>query len=140
MIVLLLLNIINSVAFLAEIETMIFILMCLTNINALVWYCRNAGNPYYNDKFKKYVHKFKFVVVYWNFAFITRLVLSNSGVNITDFDASTSDDPDVDPDDFWYCVETFACIMISEIIPLYFVIDAKFIKIFTMQFLEKNDS
>ena len=135
-IVLVLCKKIGSVAFLAEIETMIFILMCILNINALIWYCRNAGNPYHNDKYKRYVHKFKFVVVYWNFAFITKLIFSNVGVNITDFDGS-SDDPDVSSDDFWYSIETFANIMISEIIPLYFVIDNKFIKIFTMQFLDK---
>ena len=135
-IVLVLCKKIGSVAFLAEIETMIFILMCILNINALIWYCRNAGNPYHNDKYKRYVHKFKFVVVYWNFAFITKLIFSNVGVNITDFDGS-SDNPDVSSDDFWYSIETFANIMISEIIPLYFVIDNKFIKIFTMQFLDK---
>ena len=127
----------DSIAFLAEIETMIFILMCILNINALIWYCRNAGNPYHNEKFRKYTHKVKFVVVYWNFAFIVKLILSNAGVNITDFDG-TSDNPDISSDDFWYSVETFANIMISEIIPLYFVIDYKFIKIFTMKFLDKN--
>ena len=92
---LVLLGFIGSIAFLAEIETMIFILMCIVNINALVWYCRNAGNPYRTEKYKKYLHKFKFVVVYWNFALIAKLIFSNVGVNITDFDG-TSDDPDVD--------------------------------------------
>ena len=39
-------------------------------------------------------------------------------------------------EDFKYSVETFANIMLTEIIPVYFVIDKKIIKIMTLKFLD----
>ena len=38
--------------------------------------------------------------------------------------------------DFWYSVITFCNIMFTEIVPFYFVLDKKIIKIFTLKFLE----
>ena len=41
--------------FLVEFNVLIFFMVVLVNINALSTYCRNAGNPYLNDKCKRYV-------------------------------------------------------------------------------------
>ena len=77
-------EIVDAVAFLAELDTLIFFLMVFLNVFALVNYCRNAGNPYLNDKNKKYVRKFKAAVVAWNIAYIIRFVMSGTGVNLVD--------------------------------------------------------
>ena len=121
-------------AFLVELNTLILFLMIFVNAQALVYYCRNAGNPYLSAKNKRYVRKFKTVVVIWNAAFITKFFMSSFGVSIVNIDENTP------TDDFWYSVETFANIMFTEIIPFYFVLDKKIVKIFTLQFLELNEA
>ena len=100
--------------------------MLFVNICACVSYCRNAGNPYLSPKHRKYVRKFKFIIVVWNFAFITKSLLSYEGITILDIDVEKQTE-----DNFWYSVETFANIMFTEIIPFYFVIDANLVKILT---------
>ena len=124
-------GIVEPKAFLVELNTLIFFLVCFLNVFALVNYCRNAGNPYKNDKFKKYVHKYKAVIIMWNLAFIVKFILSFCGITVIDF---TEEHDQVD--DFWYSVETFLNILFTEIIPFYLVMDKKFVKIFTMKFLE----
>ena len=57
--------------------------------------------------------------------------MTSFGVSIVDIDSKTNKE-----DDFWYSVETFVNIMFTDIIPFYFVLDKKIIKIFTCQFLE----
>ena len=125
-------DLIEPEAFLAELDLMIFILMVFLNVFALVNYCRNAGNPYLNDKNKKYVRKFKGAVVAWNLAYIVKIVMSGTGVNLVD----ASKNKDHTADDFTYSLETFINIMFTEIVPFYWVLDVKIVKIFTMQFLE----
>ena len=105
--------------------------MIFVNICAIVSYCRNAGNPYLNEKNKKKVRYFKLVIMIWNFAFIAKFVFSSAGVTLLDIDKQTGASTD-----FWYSVETFANIMFTEVIPFYFVIDAKLVKILTMKFCE----
>ena len=52
------LDMVDTNNFLVELNTLVAILMIFVNANALVSYCRNAGNPYLNEKNKKYVRKF----------------------------------------------------------------------------------
>ena len=124
-------NLVSTEAFQAELNACIFILMLCLNIYALVSYCRNAGSPYLNDKYRKYVRKYKVVVVIWNFAFILKFILSIFGQTIFYQNDSKSEE-----NDFWYSVITFCNIMFTEIVPFYFVLDKKIIKIFTLKFLE----
>ena len=49
-------------------------------------YCRNAGNPYLNDKYKRYVRRYKCVVIFWNFAFICKFFLTTTGSTIADIE------------------------------------------------------
>ena len=72
-------EVVKPKAFLVELNTLIFILMVFLNTFALVNYCRNAGNPYLNPKYKKYVRKYKFVVVMWNIGFIIKFIMSSAG-------------------------------------------------------------
>lgn len=127
-------NIVQPSAFLVELNTLILFLMLFLNGYALTNYCRNAGNPYLSEKNEKYVRKFKTVVVIWNVAFIIKFFMTSFGVTILDMDSETTND------DFWYSVETFVNIMFTEIIPFYFVLDKKFIKIFTLSFLDFAES
>ena len=117
--------------FLVELNTLVAILMIFVNANALVSYCRNAGNPYLNEKNKKYVRKFKVVIIVWNVAYLAKFLFSSIGVTIVDMSESPPNE-----EDFKYSVETFANIMLTEIIPVYFVIDKKIIKIMTLKFLD----
>ena len=103
--------------------------MCFLNTNALLSYCRNAGNPYLNEKMKKYVRTFKFVIVVWNFAFIMKFFFSTLGVTTTDIVNGKEKDA---KQDFRFSLETMSSILFTELLPLYFVIDNKFIKIFTL--------
>lgn len=128
-------NVVSPKAFLVELNTLIFFLMVFLNVFALVNYCRNAGNPYLSTKNKKYVRKFKLLIVIWNVAFITKFFMSFFGVSIIDL---SSESPT--QNDFWYSVETFANIMFTEIIPFYFVLDKKIVKICTLQFLEIQEN
>ena len=73
---------VHAQAFLVELNTLIFFLMIFLNVFAMVNYCRNAGNPYQNERYKKYVRKYKVVVVIWNFAFILKFMLSIFGQTI----------------------------------------------------------
>ena len=130
-------NIVKPEAFLVELNTLIFFLMLFLNIFALTNYCRNAGNPYLNDRNKKFVRKYKVLIVVWNFAFILKFFMTTFGVTILDLDESSAEDEDAQ-NDFWYSLETFVNIMFTEIIPFYFVIDNKIVKIFTLRFLDHN--
>ena len=125
------LDMVDTNNFLVELNTLVAILMIFVNANALVSYCRNAGNPYLNDKNKKYVRKFKVVIIVWNVAYLAKFLFSSIGVTIVDMSESPPNE-----EDFKYSVETFANIMLTEIIPVYFVIDKKIIKIMTLKFLE----
>ena len=122
-------NIIPAVIFLSELNTLIFFMMVFFNINATVSYCRNAGNPYLNEKCKKYVRKYKGVLVIWNLAFIAKFFFSSKGTMIVQ---TPDDDDNKSADDFWFSLATMSEILFTEIIPFYFVIDNKFIKIFTL--------
>ena len=104
--------------------------MLFLNVFALAGYCRNAGNPYLNDQNKKYVRKFKLLLLIWNFAFIMKFFIYIFGTNVLDIGGTADEN-----DDFWYSLETFVNIMFTEIIPFYFVLDKKIIKIITMRFL-----
>ena len=127
------LEVVSTQAFVVELNTLIFFLMIFLNAFALVSYCRNAGNPYLTEKNKKYVRKFKLVIVIWNFAFLLKFVFSSVGVSVLDYDDKEKSESD---DDFWYSVQTFLNIMFTEIIPFYFILDKKIVKIFTLKFLE----
>ena len=116
-----------------ELIVLIVFLMIFLNVFALAGYCRNAGNPYLNDRNKKYVRKFKVLLVVWNFAFITKFLITSFGTTILDIGKGDSDN------DFWYSLETFVNIMFTEIIPFYFVLDKKIVKIFTMRFLDHHN-
>ena len=111
---------------------LIAFLMVFVNVFALTNYCRNAGNPYLNDRNKKYVRKYKVLIVIWNFAFIIKFFMTNFGTTILDLDEQSGGDDN----DFWYSLETFVNIMFTEIIPFYFVLDKKIVKIFTLNFLD----
>lgn len=132
-IILTIFNLVEAQAFLVELIVLIAFLMLFLNVFALAGYCRNAGNPYLNDKNKKYVRKFKVLLVVWNFAFIIKFFMTGFGTSILDVGKSGSSD-----NDFWYSLETFCNIMFTEIIPFYFVLDKKIIKIFTMRFLDHS--
>lgn len=125
------LDMVDTNNFLVELNTLVAILMIFVNANALVSYCRNAGNPYLNEKNKKYVRKFKVVIIVWNVAYLAKFLFSSIGVTIVDMSESPPNE-----EDFKYSVETFANIMLTEIIPVYFVIDKKIIKIMTLKFLD----
>ena len=123
-------DIVKPEDFLAQLNSLIAIFMIFVNICALVSYCRNAGNPYLNDKTKKYVRRFKFVVAIWNLAFVIKIFLNSLGITIVDLHDDTIDAKD----DFWYSVESFSNIMFTEVLPFYFVIDSKLVKILIMDF------
>ena len=86
--------------FLIELNSLVSVMIILLNVQALSMYCRNAGNPYLNDKYKRYVRRYKCVVIFWNFAFICKFFLTTAGATIADIEeqGETSDD-------FWYSVE-----------------------------------
>ena len=128
------LDMVDTNNFLVELNTLVAVLMIFVNANALVSYCRNAGNPYLNDKNKKYVRKFKMVIIVWNVAYLAKFLFSSIGVTIVDMSESPPNQ-----DDFKYAVETFANIMLTEIIPVYYVIDKKIIKIMTLKFLDTGN-
>ena len=132
-IILTIFKLVEAQAFLVELIVLIAFLMLFLNVFALAGYCRNAGNPYLNDRNKKYVRKFKVLLVVWNFAFIIKFFMTSFGTTILDIGESGDSD-----NDFWYSLETFVNIMFTEIIPFYFVLDKKIIKIFTMRFLDQN--
>ena len=73
-------------SFLVELNTLILVLMIFLNAFALTNYCRNAGNPYLNEGYKKYVRKYKVIVVVWNLAFILKFFMTTFGVTILDLD------------------------------------------------------
>ena len=106
-------------------------MLVFLNVHACVMYCRNAGNPYINDKCKKYVRKYKCVVILWNLAFIIKIVISTSGSTIADIEKKSANE-----DDFWYSIEQFVDIIFTEILPFYFALDKKIIKIMMLNFLE----
>ena len=107
--------------------------MVILNVFALTNYCRNAGNPYLNARNKKYVRKYKVLIVIWNIAFVLKFFMTNFGTTILDLESGTEEN-----NDFWYSLETFVNIMFTEIIPFYFVLDKKIIKIFTLNFLDQS--
>ena len=61
-------------------------MILLLNVHALAMYCRNSGNPYLNDKYKTKVRMVKCVVIFWNFAFISKLFLTTAGATIADIE------------------------------------------------------
>lgn len=77
-------DLIDPKPFLIELNSTLFIMLVFLNTWALVSYCRNAGSPYKNDRFRKYVRKYKTVIIVWNLAFIIRFFMTTFGVNIVD--------------------------------------------------------
>lgn len=123
---------VDATVFLVELNVTLFIMLLFLNVTALVSYCRNSGNPYKCEKYKKYVRKFKVVVIIWNLAFVIKFFMTTLGVNIVDISENTGSEND----DFGYSLKTFANILFTELIPFYMVLDKKIIKIFTLKFLE----
>lgn len=98
----------------------------------MVFYCRNAGSPYKNEKARKKIHNYAVVVGVWTVAFVLRFVFSFTSVKAI----YTQDSVGTKQDSFWFSVLTFADILTTELIPFYFVVDAKFMKMFTLRHLE----
>ena len=115
-------EVVDSSAFLTEVNALVAFLMACVNSFALVGYCRNAGSPYLNEMNKTYVRKFKLVIIVWNLAFLFKFAMSSFGVNIV-----TIDEQAQDASNFWFSVETFANILFSEIIPFYVVLDKQIV-------------
>ena len=129
-IILTIFKLVDAKAFLVELIVLTAFLMIFLNEFALVGDFRNAGNPYLNERNKKYVRKFKGLLLIWNFTFIAKFLLSTFGTTILEI----GEEPETN--DFWYSLEAFCNILFTEIIPFYFVLDKKIIKIFTMRFLD----
>lgn len=79
-------EVVETQAFIVELNTLILFLMIFENVFALISYCRNAGNPYLTEKNKKYVRKFKMVIVVWNVAFLLKFLFASFGVSVLDYD------------------------------------------------------
>lgn len=105
--------------FLLEYNILTIVLVIALNVNMIVFYCKNAGSPYKNEKMRKKVHNYAFVVSVWTIAFAARFAFNLGGYNYFQNIKDT--------DDFWYSVITFANISICDIVPFFFIIDRKFI-------------
>ncbi len=75
-------RVVDAQVFLVELNVLIFVMLLFLNIHASISYCRNAGNPYLNARNKKYVRKYKYVIVIWNIAFVIKILISFLGVTI----------------------------------------------------------
>ena len=76
------LRVCDAQVFLVELNVLIFVMLLFLNIHASISYCRNAGNPYLNEKNKKYVRKYKCVILVWNIAFVIKILISFLGLTI----------------------------------------------------------
>lgn len=112
-------------------EIMIFTGVIVLGVNAyqMVVYCKLVGSPYKDLKTYKYVRHVGIVCGVWSVAFGLKFIAVGEGKSLFQIDIS-QDTPEV-----WT-----ACILgltdfFTIVIPLYCVIDAKFIKIMTCKHL-----
>lgn len=66
-------------SFIYEFNALMIVLTIALNINMTVFYCRHAGSPYKDDKMRKKVHEFAWVVAIWTVAFVVRLLFNATG-------------------------------------------------------------
>lgn len=131
-------GLVNNDAFLLEFNILAIILTVVLNVNMMVFYCKNAGSPYKDEKARSKIHAYSVVVGVWTVAFIFRFIFNFTSVNLLNIDQA---EDGTDVDEFWFAVETFANILVTELIPFYFVVDRRFVKIFTLNHLSvKQDS
>ena len=126
-------GVVSSDTFLLEFNILAIILTVVLNVNMTVFYCKNAGSPYKNDKARSKIHAYSVVVGVWTVSFIFRFIFNFTSANLLNV-GNAEEMSDID--EFWFAVETFANILITELIPFYFVVDRRFVKIFTLNHLE----
>jgi len=129
------LDVLDSQVFLMEFNALTLVLAIILNVNMTVFYCRNAGSPYTDPKARKKVHVYAWTVGIWTVAFIGRFIFNLTQPSLLNYDQSEIVTED---DEFIFSIETFANILITELIPFYFVIDRRFVKMFTLKHLNIN--
>jgi hypothetical protein len=122
-------EVISLEAFYLEIIIFTGIIVVGVNIYQIFVYCKLVGSPYKDKKSYKYVRHLGAVCGVWSFAFVLKFIAVGEGKSLFQIDIS-QDTPEV-----WT-----ACILgltdfLTIIIPLYCVVDSKFIKIMTFKHL-----
>jgi hypothetical protein len=65
--------------FVYEFNVLTTILAIALNVNMTVFYCKNAGSPYKNEKMRKKVHTYAVAVSVWTVAFTARFLITVFG-------------------------------------------------------------
>ena len=95
-------------------------------------YFRLAGSPYRQEKFYKYVKLLGVTCAVWTICFIFKFFSYSFG-SAALFRHDTGS-PQIG---LWASIWFGISSVLSDVVPLYFVLDAKFIKIFTMKHLDQ---
>lgn len=119
-------------AFYIEIIVFTGIIVVGVNIYQVFIYCKLVGSPYKDKKCYKCVRHLGIVCGVWSIAFMLKFIAVGKGKSLFQIDISGTT-PEV-----WT-----ACILgltdfFTIIIPLYCVIDSKFVKIMTFKHLQPN--
>ena len=92
--VLVILDLVTNQSFLAEFNATATFLIIPLNANMTVFYCRNSGRPYIDQKARKKVHIFSFVVSVWTVAFIGRFIFSFTNIGLILYETEDVSDSD----------------------------------------------
>ena len=84
--ILCIIGLVSSDAFLLEFNILAIILTVVLNVNMIVFYCKNAGSPYKNEKARSKIHAYSVVVGVWTVSFIFRFIFNFTSVNLLNID------------------------------------------------------
>lgn len=103
--------------------------MIVLNVSQIVIYCNLTGSPYKSYELYQKVRKIGIVCAVWGVAFVIKFTASFFGDELYDLNVNKDDD-------FWQAAYLAVFTLITEIVPVFAVIDGSFVKIFSAEHLE----
>ena len=115
-------DIVSLKAFFVELVVFIAVIVTGLNINHVVWYCKQSGQPYKSRTHYIYVRKVGIICAIWTVALIGKLVAFYCGYNLFIMEVKSIDV-------YQACVLGLTDFF-TLVVPYYSVIDNDFVKVF----------
>ena len=106
------------------------VIVLFLNVNQLITYFRLSGRPYKSQFFYRKVRHLGIVCTIWTVAILIKFVTTFFGPKAYDIDINA------DSQDFYTACVIAITSIFTEIVPIYCVLDSKFIKLFSFKHIE----
>lgn len=126
-------GVVNQVTFQFVLLITASILMVVWNVSATVIYFENTGSPYISKDHWRRMRKLIIVIVVWNVTFVIKFIATFFGQQLATGGLITKPDAG-----FWGAIYVATFVIITEVLPLFMVIDGSFVKIFSGEAIEES--